>query len=249
MKAAALAPDAILLPVDFDAYRHYSRLFKAAVRAIAPAHRGSRHRRDLHRPDRRVAADEDTRRSAAMCAHSRSRSRTPCARRRGLSCSIGIAPQQAAREDRFGSRQAERAHDHRRRRRRSAASGRCRRAGSTASARNRQRGSRRSASGRSASSRRADAAFLVEHVRPFARTRGCTMPRTVATRAPSSRTASRSRSAARRPSSATCPRPEIASSCRRFSPSFAQVSATICSARATRAARSASSCGTTTSRR
>jgi DNA polymerase-4 len=36
MKAAALAPDAILLPADFDAYRHYSRLFKAAVRAIAP---------------------------------------------------------------------------------------------------------------------------------------------------------------------------------------------------------------------
>jgi DNA polymerase-4 len=36
MKAAALAPDAVLLPVDFDAYRHYSRLFKAAVRAIAP---------------------------------------------------------------------------------------------------------------------------------------------------------------------------------------------------------------------
>src|SRR5215216_3220055 len=34
MKAAALAPDAVLLPVDFDAYRHYSRLFKAAVRAI-----------------------------------------------------------------------------------------------------------------------------------------------------------------------------------------------------------------------
>ncbi len=36
MKAARLAPDAILLPVDFPAYRHYSRLFKAAVRAIAP---------------------------------------------------------------------------------------------------------------------------------------------------------------------------------------------------------------------
>ena len=36
MKAAKLAPDAILLPVDFDAYRHYSRLFKAAVAAIAP---------------------------------------------------------------------------------------------------------------------------------------------------------------------------------------------------------------------
>jgi DNA polymerase-4 len=36
MKAARLAPDAILLPVDFAAYRHYSRLFKAAVARIAP---------------------------------------------------------------------------------------------------------------------------------------------------------------------------------------------------------------------
>lgn len=36
MKSAKLAPDAILLPANFDAYRHYSRLFKAAVRAIAP---------------------------------------------------------------------------------------------------------------------------------------------------------------------------------------------------------------------
>lgn len=36
MKAAALAPDAVLLPTDFDAYRKYSRLFKAAVSAIAP---------------------------------------------------------------------------------------------------------------------------------------------------------------------------------------------------------------------
>jgi DNA polymerase-4 len=36
MKAAALAPDAVLLPVDFDEYRRYSRLFKAAVRAVTP---------------------------------------------------------------------------------------------------------------------------------------------------------------------------------------------------------------------
>ncbi|HZX32190.1 MAG TPA: DNA polymerase IV [Rhodocyclaceae bacterium] len=36
MKAAALAPDAVLLPVDFDQYRKYSRLFKAAVAAEAP---------------------------------------------------------------------------------------------------------------------------------------------------------------------------------------------------------------------
>lgn len=36
MKAAALAPAAILLPADFEQYRKYSRLFKQAVSAIAP---------------------------------------------------------------------------------------------------------------------------------------------------------------------------------------------------------------------
>jgi DNA polymerase IV len=36
MKAAVLAPDAVLLPADFDAYRAYSRRFKAAVTEIAP---------------------------------------------------------------------------------------------------------------------------------------------------------------------------------------------------------------------
>lgn len=36
MKAAKLAPEAFLLPADFDAYRHYSGLFKQAVAEIAP---------------------------------------------------------------------------------------------------------------------------------------------------------------------------------------------------------------------
>jgi DNA polymerase-4 len=36
MKAARLAPDAILLPADFQRYRHYSQLFKTAVAAVAP---------------------------------------------------------------------------------------------------------------------------------------------------------------------------------------------------------------------
>ena len=36
MKAAALAPEAILLPADFDQYRRYSAMFKAAVAQIAP---------------------------------------------------------------------------------------------------------------------------------------------------------------------------------------------------------------------
>lgn len=37
MKAAKLAPEAILLPVNFELYRRYSRLFKQAVARICPA--------------------------------------------------------------------------------------------------------------------------------------------------------------------------------------------------------------------
>lgn len=36
MKAAKLAPEAVLLPANFEAYRHYSRQFKQAVATIAP---------------------------------------------------------------------------------------------------------------------------------------------------------------------------------------------------------------------
>ncbi|MFA7280639.1 MAG: DNA polymerase IV [Sterolibacterium sp.] len=36
MKASRQAPDAFLLPADFAAYQHYSRLFKAAVASVAP---------------------------------------------------------------------------------------------------------------------------------------------------------------------------------------------------------------------
>jgi DNA polymerase-4 len=36
MKAAARAPDAILLPTDFELYRRCSRAFKAAVAELAP---------------------------------------------------------------------------------------------------------------------------------------------------------------------------------------------------------------------
>lgn len=36
MKAAQLCPDAILLPVDFPRYRHYSQRFKAIITDIAP---------------------------------------------------------------------------------------------------------------------------------------------------------------------------------------------------------------------
>ncbi len=36
MKAAKLCPDALLLPVDFEQYRHYSQRFKAIITDIAP---------------------------------------------------------------------------------------------------------------------------------------------------------------------------------------------------------------------
>jgi DNA polymerase-4 len=36
MQAARLCPQAVLLPADFDEYRRYSRMFKAAIAAIAP---------------------------------------------------------------------------------------------------------------------------------------------------------------------------------------------------------------------
>jgi DNA polymerase-4 len=36
MKAAKLCPDAVLLPVDFDQYRHYSQRFKSIITDIAP---------------------------------------------------------------------------------------------------------------------------------------------------------------------------------------------------------------------
>ena len=87
MKAAQLAPNAILLPADFDAYRHYSRLFKAAARAIVP-----------QMEDRGIdeiyldlsalnpAGSHDGARALALELQQAVRSAT------GLSCSIGVAP-------------------------------------------------------------------------------------------------------------------------------------------------------------
>ncbi|MFJ2989505.1 DNA polymerase IV [Collimonas sp. NPDC087041] len=82
MKAAKLAPDAVLLPTDFESYRHYSRLFKAAVASIAPLieDRGiDEIYIDL------TEFDEDVR-VLAQRIKDAVRDAT------GLSCSIGIAP-------------------------------------------------------------------------------------------------------------------------------------------------------------
>ncbi len=92
-KAAQLAPDTVLLPVDFDAYRRYSRLFKAAVGAIAPEieDRGIDEifvdLTGIVLPGASGADDAWLRaRDTGLALKKAVRSAT------GLSCSIGIAP-------------------------------------------------------------------------------------------------------------------------------------------------------------
>jgi DNA polymerase-4 len=82
MKAARLAPEAILLPADFQAYRHYSRLFKVAVAAIAPQIE-DRGIDEIYIDLTHI--EEDTESLAGRIKHA-VREAT------GLSCSIGISP-------------------------------------------------------------------------------------------------------------------------------------------------------------
>ena len=82
MKAAKLAPEAILLPADFDAYRHYSRLFKQAVADVAPTIE-----------DRGI--DEiyiDLTEHAESTITLAQKIKHAVTAATGLSCSIGIAP-------------------------------------------------------------------------------------------------------------------------------------------------------------
>jgi DNA polymerase IV len=93
MKAAALAPDAILLPMDFEAYRHHSRLFKAAVVAIAPVmeDRGiDEIYLDLTDvPGAQDAVDGDPLGGVRALAQ---RIKAAVREATGLSCSIGVTP-------------------------------------------------------------------------------------------------------------------------------------------------------------
>jgi len=82
MKAAQLAPDAILLPVDFDAYRHYSRLFKAAIAAVAPLVED----RGIDEIYIDLTDQPDDSLSLALRIKQAVKDAT------GLSCSIGISP-------------------------------------------------------------------------------------------------------------------------------------------------------------
>ena len=82
MKAAKLAPDAFLLPADFDAYRHYSRLFKQAVATIAPEIED----RGIDEIYMDLTSHEEDSFSLAERIRQAVKDAT------GLTCSIGLAP-------------------------------------------------------------------------------------------------------------------------------------------------------------
>ena len=89
MKAARLAPQAVLLPSDFDAYREQSQRFKAAVRTIAPEieDRGI----DEIYIDLSEVVDGDGFDRVAIARVARA-IKGAVNEATGLSCSIGIAP-------------------------------------------------------------------------------------------------------------------------------------------------------------
>ena len=93
MKAALRAPQAVLLPVDFERYRHYSRLFKAAVAEVAPLieDRGI-DEIYIDLTDIPGAQDSLAHDSAGGVRAVAQEIRNNVRRSTGLSCSIGVTP-------------------------------------------------------------------------------------------------------------------------------------------------------------
>jgi DNA polymerase IV len=93
MKAAARAPHAILLPTDFEQYRRYSRMFKAAVAEVAPVieDRGiDEIYIDLtHVPGAQDSMGHDAAGGVRAVAQE---IRNNVRRATGLTCSIGVTP-------------------------------------------------------------------------------------------------------------------------------------------------------------
>jgi DNA polymerase-4 len=93
MKAAQRAPEAVLLPTDFERYRHYSRLFKAAVAEIAPQIE-DRGIDEIYIDLTDVAGAQDTV-GHDPCGGVRAVAqdiRNNVKRRTGLTCSVGVTP-------------------------------------------------------------------------------------------------------------------------------------------------------------
>jgi DNA polymerase-4 len=85
MRAAKKAPDALLLPADFDEYRRYSRMFKDAVRAVAPEIE-DRGIDEIYVDLSGLLSDWSDAKELARSIQRAVRDAT------GLSCSIGVAP-------------------------------------------------------------------------------------------------------------------------------------------------------------
>ncbi|HEX7156280.1 MAG TPA: DNA polymerase IV [Burkholderiaceae bacterium] len=93
MKAAQLAPDAVLLPADFDEYRRYSRRFKAGVRETAPRIEDSGIDEIYIDLTDVVAARVESADDAWWCARELAGELKQAVRSAtALGCSIGIAP-------------------------------------------------------------------------------------------------------------------------------------------------------------
>ncbi len=93
MKAAQLCPQAVLLPVDFDEYRRYSRAFKAAVAEIAPVIED----RGIDEIYIELTEVPGAQEAVAHDPHGGVRAvaqeiRTNVLRRTGLTCSVGVTP-------------------------------------------------------------------------------------------------------------------------------------------------------------
>ncbi len=96
MRAAQHAPDALLLPADFDQYRHYSRVFKQTVRELAP-HVEDRGIDEIYidltnqiwsHADNNNDIEHAWQRARELAAAIQTAVRTAT----GLSCSIGVTP-------------------------------------------------------------------------------------------------------------------------------------------------------------
>jgi DNA polymerase IV len=93
MKAAARAPQAVLLPTDFEQYRRYSRAFKAAVAEVAPVIE-DRGIDEIYIDLTQVPGAQD---SIGFDAHGGVRAvaqeiRNNVRRKTGLTCSVGVTP-------------------------------------------------------------------------------------------------------------------------------------------------------------
>lgn len=86
MKAAKLCPDAIMLPVDFDEYRQYSRLFKAVILEYAPLME-NRGVDEVYIDFTEVDGGQEE--GGRVLAE---RIQQAIFKRTGLTCSVGVAP-------------------------------------------------------------------------------------------------------------------------------------------------------------